>query len=71
MKLDLTHIQEIGFLDRRNKEMQAGLSIEAASILAATQQLNEIHFMLRLWMRSRGLEPGTVVEFGPDERDRP
>lgn len=69
MSLDLTSIQELGFLARRNKELEAGSSIEASSILAASQMLNEIHFMLCTLLRAQGKEPGTVVDMGPDERE--
>ena len=70
MSLDLTGIKLLTFKQRRQIREVGGLSEEAATIEAAGDMLDEIHFMLRLWYRSRGWEPGTVVEFGPDERDR-
>lgn len=71
MSLDLTHIKLLSFKQRRQIREVSGLSEEAAAIEAAGGMLDEIHFMMCLWMRSRGWEPGTVVELGQDERDRP
>lgn len=70
MNLDLTSIKECGFFKRSAENILEGASQETAHIEAFGEMMDEMHLMLRTLLLAQGKPPGTVIDMGPDEREK-